>query len=124
MFLLLLKLGISTLASTIKLLVLLMFFIALLFGAHFFTKWYGKNSLNASRFSNIQIVEMRQIVPGKSIVIARIGKKLISFVLTKDNASMLTELQEEDLTAEEMPGSAAVPFREVLQRLKKGDGKK
>lgn len=124
MFLLLLKLGISTLASTIKLLVLLMFFIALLFGAHFFTKWYGKNSLNASRFSNIQIVEMRQIVPGKSIVIARIGKKLISFVLTKDNASMLTELQEEDLTAEETPVSAAVPFREVLQRLKKGDGKK
>lgn len=124
MFLLLLKIDMSTLASIFKLFVLLLFFIALLFGAHFFTKWFAKNSMNSRRNSNIQIVESKQITPGKSIVIARVGNKIVSFVLTKEQACLLTELQEDDLIIEEKTEVQNVTFKEVLQRLKKDANQK
>lgn len=124
MFLLLLKLDMSTLASIIKLVGLLLFFIALLFGAHFFTKWFAKNSMGSGGKSNIQIIESKQILPGKSIVIARIGSKIVSFVLTKEHACMLTELEEDDLKIEEKPEVQNVSFKEVFQRLKKDAEKK
>lgn len=119
MLLLLLKIDMSTLASIIKLFVLLLFFIALLFGAHFFTKWFAKNSMHSNRNSNIQILESKQITPGKSIVIARVGNKIVSFVLAKEQACLLTELQEEDLIIDEKTQNQNVTFKEVLQRLKK-----
>lgn len=123
MFIVLVSLDMSTLASIFKLFVLLLFFIALLFGAHYFTKWFAKNSINPGKNSNIQIIESKQIVPGKSIVIARIGKKIVSFVLAKEQASMLTELQEDDLTIEEKREVQNISFKEVLQRFKKEDGR-
>ena len=124
MFLLLLKIDMSTLASILKLFVLLLFFVALLFGAHFFTKWFAKNSMNSGRHSNIQIVESKQITPGKSIVIARVGNKIVSFVMTKEQACLLTELQEDDLIIEEKTEVQNVTFKEVLQRLKKDANQK
>ncbi len=114
----------STLASIIKLIVLLLFFVALLFGAHFFTKWFAKNTMSSGRTSNIQIIESKQIVPGKSIVIARVGKKIVSFVLTKEQASMLTELEESDLIIEEKTEAQSISFKEVLQHFKKNEGQK
>lgn len=114
----------STLASIIKLIVLLLFFVALLFGAHFFTKWFAKNTMVSGKSSNIQIIESKQIVPGKSIVIARVGKKIVSFVLTKEHASMLTELEESDLMIEEKTEAQNISFKEVLQRFKKNGGQK
>lgn len=114
----------STLASIIKLIVLLLFFVALLFGAHFFTKWFAKNSMVSGKSSNIQVIESKQIVPGKSIVIARVGKKIVSFVLTKDQASVLTELEESDLMIEEKTEVQNISFKDVLQRFKKNDGQK
>lgn len=124
MFLFLVNIDMSTLASIIKLFVLLLFFIALLFGAHFFTKWFAKNGLASGKNTNIQIIESRQIAPGKSIVIARVGKKIVSFVLAKEHASMLTELEEDDLMIEEKTETQNVTFKEVLQRFKKDNGQK
>lgn len=119
MLLLLVTTGVSTFASIIKLIVLLLFFIALLFGAHFFTKWFASNNLIAGKNSNIKVIESKQIAPGKSIVIAKIGNKIVSFVLTKEHASMLTELQEDNLIIEEKTEGHNTSFKEVLQRFKK-----
>lgn len=114
--------GISTLASAFKLLLLLFVFFALLYGAHLFTKVYAKSGYVNAKSMNISVVESQQLVPGKSIVIAKIGTKYVSFVLTKENATFLTELEEEELHfREEMPQSAS--FLEVFRKAKRGNGK-
>ena len=89
--------GMSTLASAFKLVLLLVVFIALLVGAHLFTKWYAKSGFASPKSSNIKVIESQQLAPGKSIVIAKIGGKYVSFVLFKESAEFLTELNEEDL---------------------------
>lgn len=108
---------ISTTASIFKLLLLLIVFFALLYGAHLFTKWYAKSGIVNAKSSNISVIESQQISPGKSIVIAKVGGKYVSFVLFKENAVFLTELKEEDLvfSAKEIKN---VSFQEILKKAK------
>ena len=115
--------GISTLASAFKLIVLLIVFFALLYGAHLFTKWYAKSNYMNIKSANISVIESRQVAPGKNIVIAKIGEKYVSFLLLKDNAVFLTELQEEELTLHnsEVQQMGGVSFRDVLKKVKRGN---
>lgn len=108
---------ISTLSSVFKLVLLLIIFFILLYGAHLFTKWYAKSGIVNARSSNISVIESQQISPGKSIVIAKVGNKYVSFVLFKENAVFLTELTEEELVfqSEEMKN---VSFSEILKKAK------
>lgn len=108
---------ISTLSSVFKLILLLVVFFILLYGAHLFTKWYAKSGIVNARSSNISVIESQQISPGKNIVIAKIGNRYVSFVLFKENAAFLTELNEEELVlqSEDMKNTS---FSEILKKAK------
>lgn len=113
--------GISTLASIFKLVLLLILFFGLLIGAHLFTKWYAKSGYINSKTANISIIESQQLSPGKNLMIAKVGNKYVSFILLKDNAVFLTELEEEDLKI--APSEVQnVSFRDILKKVK--DNKK
>ena len=108
---------ISTLSSVFKVILLLVVFFILLDGAHLFTKWYAKSGIVNARSSNISVIESQQISPGKNIVIAKIGNRYVSFVLFKENAAFLTELNEEELVfqSEDMKNTS---FSEILKKAK------
>ena len=53
--------GVSTLASAFKLIVLLIVFFALLYGAHLFTKWYAKSNYASAKSANVSLIESKQI---------------------------------------------------------------
>lgn len=121
MFLVLTEL--STFASIIKLILLLILFFILLYGAHLFTKWYAKSGYVNAKSSNIQIIETQQVVPGKSIVIAKVGEKYIAFLIMKENAIFLTELSKDELTFEHVVAKTDAPnmtmnFTDVFQKVK------
>ena len=107
----------STLASIIKLILLLIVFIGLLIAAHYFTKWYAKSGHLTSNSSNIAIIESRQVSPGKNIVIAKIGEKYVSFLMMKDNAIFLTDLNQDELSIEEKENTQ-MSFKDVFQNMK------
>lgn len=112
--------GMSTLASAFKLVLLLVLFFVLLIGAHFFTKWYAKSGFVNPKSSNIKIIESQQLAPGKSIVIAKVGGKYVSFVLFKENAEFLTELDEEDLIFyDETSSMQNMSFVDVFKKVKR-----
>ncbi len=117
--------GFSALSSIIQLILFLILFVALLFGAHFFTKWYAKSGIVHSKTSNIEILESQQITPGKNIIIAKIGTKYVSFVLLKENAEFLTELTKDDLVFAEDKVTEPVSFKDMLgkvsQKIKRGN---
>lgn len=115
--------GVSTLASVLKLIVLLIVFFALLFGAHLFTKWYAKSNYASTGSPNISVLESRRIAPGKDIVIARVGETYVAFVMFKENAVFLTKLDEDELTFSP-PQMQNLSFRDVLKKMKRnaGDG--
>ncbi|MBR1741905.1 MAG: flagellar biosynthetic protein FliO [Lachnospiraceae bacterium] len=109
----------SALSNILRLIFLLIVFIALLFGAHFFTKWYGRSGLIHARTANIEILESQQLSPGKNIVIAKIGSKYVSFIVFKEHAAVLTELNEDELIFEERKEPEMVSFKDIFQKVSK-----
>lgn len=87
----------SSTASLIKLILMLLGFIALLFLASWFTKWYVGNQGFRSNAKNIEVIESYSMGPGKSISILRLGKKYVAVTITKDTVQNLVELDENDL---------------------------
>ncbi len=119
----------STFTSIIKLFLLLVLFFVLLYGAHLFTKWYAKSGYVNAKSSNIQIIETQQVVPGKSIVIVKVGEKYIAFLLMKDNAVFLTELSKDELSFDQViqktdVSKMAMNFTDVFQKVKNYNHKK
>lgn len=114
----------STLASAFKLILLLVVFFILLYAAHLFTKWYAKSNFVNAKSSNISIIESQQVSPGKSIVIAKVGEKYVSFLMMKENAVFLTELEKEEITfssPEEQNMSFSEAFKKVANAKKKNN---
>ena len=117
--------GMSTLASLIKLILLLVVFVLILFASYYFTRWYAKSGLVKNQSKNIQIMESYPLGPGKQICIIRLGSRYAAVAISKEQITFLTELQEEDLNmeetvAQEMDFGAA--FEKVLRsKLKKKD---
>lgn len=119
----------STFASVFKLILLLVLFFILLYGAHLFTKWYAKSGYVNAKSSNIQIIETQQVVPGKSIVIAKVGEKYLSFLLMKENAIFLTELSKDELSFDQViqktdPSKMTMNFTDVFQKVKNYNNEK
>lgn len=105
----------STLASAFKLILLLVVFFVLLYAAHLFTKWYAKSNFVNAKSSNISIIESQQVSPGKSIVIAKVGGKYVSFLMMKENAVFLTELEKEEIILSP-PKEQNVSFSEAFKK--------
>lgn len=114
----------SALSDILRLILLLIIFVALLFGAHFFTKWYGKSGLLHAKTKNIEILESQQLAPGKNIMIARIGSKYVSFIVFKEHAAVLTELSESDLDLEKTVEIQKGSFKDIFQKASYGKKKK
>lgn len=120
----------STFTSIIKLFLLLVLFFVLLYGAHLiYQKWYAKSGYVNAKSSNIQIIETQQVVPGKSIVIVKVGEKYIAFLLMKDNAVFLTELSKDELSFDQVIQKTDVSkmtmnFTDVFQKVKNYNHKK
>lgn len=110
----------STSASFFKMILLLILFIVILIAAYYCTKWLAKSGFAGRKTSNISVVESQQIAPGKSIVIAKVGKEYVSFILLKDHATFLTKIPEEDLELEDPQQMQMLSFKDVMSKVKGG----
>ncbi len=112
--------------SVVQLLSVLFIFVAILFGALFVTKWVASFQGLKNRNSNMELVESFRINQTKYIAIVRIGKKYLAVAIGKDEINLLCELNEDELTFQEVNKSLRVDFGSMLERLKKtkADGEK
>lgn len=124
---LLLTSGFSTLASIFKLVFLLIVFVALLFAASWFTKWYAGSAMVRQRHRNISVIENYPFGQGKAIYIVKIGNKYIAVAVAKDTFTVLAELAEEELDLHPIEpmnqGNFGDVFAELIKRQKKQDKK-
>lgn len=110
--------GTSTLASFIKLILLCICFVLILVAAHYFTKWYSRTGMVRNKTQNIQVLETYPLGAGKQICILKLGEKYVAVAVTKEHVTVITELQEEQLTFEELTAGNA-NFGEVFGNMVK-----
>ncbi|MBO5484159.1 MAG: flagellar biosynthetic protein FliO [Lachnospiraceae bacterium] len=115
--------GTSTFASFIKLIILLIFFVLILFASYYFTRWYAKSGMLKNKSQNIHVVESFSMGPGKQICILKLGEKYVAVAVCKEQITVLTELDEGQLSLEEVQ-LQSTSFGEVFGEMVKQQLKK
>lgn len=88
----------------LKLILYLLVFIAILYGAYYFSKAVASYSNGFSKSKYMETVDKLTIARDKSIAIVRIGKKNILLGISGDGLKLIQELEEEDLISAKHTG--------------------
>jgi flagellar protein FliO/FliZ len=110
--------GMSTLASFFKLVMLLIVFILILVASYYCTKWYAKSGLLKNPSSNIQVLESFSLGQGRQICIVQIGDKCLAIAICKEQITFLTELDRDSLM--EKPVVQEGSFQDIFGEQLKG----
>lgn len=77
--------------------VVLLIFVGVLALTFFVTRWVSGYQKGRGSGSNIQLIESAPLTSNKHIQILRIGEKYLAVAVSKDNVTLLTELDEDEL---------------------------
>ena len=84
----------SRVNSFVQFITLLIVFVIVLFLTYYTTKFVGNYQKVSNRYTNFEVVETYRISNNKYIQIIKVSGKYILISVTKDNVTMLTELDE------------------------------
>lgn len=112
--------------SFLRLVGVLLIFIAVLVITYLTTRWMGGFQKAHSYNKNLQIVETIRVGNNKMISIIAVGTKYIVVSIGKDEVHFLTELTEEELKAlpEQQDHTGNESFQNILNKVKNGFTKK
>ncbi len=84
------------------------------------TRFVASKKLAGRSMGNFEVVETYMISRDKFLQLIRIGKKYYVISISKDNVSLITEVQEEEIVVNKSTGSASVTgFADILSSIVK-----
>lgn len=86
--------------------------------SYYSSKWISKIQKRQAYNKNIEVIETFKVTSNKYIQIIRTGEKYLVIAIGKDNISMLTEINEDQLNLvldEEIPKEN---FQEIFNKIK------
>lgn len=109
----------SLFLSSIKLLGLIILFVLIIVACYYVTRFIGSKGVGSIRESNIKVVDSYRINQNQCLLIVAIGKQYYLLASNKDNLTLLTELQEENLSFVGATGTKNIKFQDVFSALTK-----
>ncbi len=107
--------GYNSFLDMITVLLIFVFVIAITL---FTTKYIANYQKVQNAGKNIEVLETYRISQSKYIQIVKIGKKNVAIAVSKDTVTLLTALEEGDISFPEETGEGK-SFKEILASLKK-----
>ncbi len=104
--------------SVVQFLTLLIIFAFVIAITYFTVRWISRVQQGQSKCSNIEIIETKRITNNKYLQIVRAGDKYMLIGIGKDEISMITELNEDELITASAESAANVNFKDVLAKVK------
>lgn len=104
--------------SFLDLITVLLIFVFVIAITLFTTKYIANYQKVQNAGKNIEVLETYRISQSKYIQIVKIGKKNVAIAVAKDTVTLLTSLEEGDITFPEVAGEGK-SFKEILAGLKK-----
>lgn len=106
--------GADTWVQFITTLIIFIFVLALIY---FVTKWIAGYQKGVMGQHNIQVIDTIRITQNQCIQIVKIGNKYLAIGISKDNMTVLTELEEDEIQvfSEE---KKSLSFQEILEQMK------
>jgi flagellar protein FliO/FliZ len=105
--------------SLIQAIFILLLFVAIMFGAYYTSKFVGKHQMNRTKNSNLKIIEVIQVSPGKTVQLIKTGEEFILIGVSKENITFLKSIDKENINLEYMKqfSQAPVSFKEQFQKI-------
>ena len=107
----------SRVNSFVQFITLLIVFVIVLFLTYYTTKFIGNYQKVSNRYTNFEVVETYRISNNKYIQIIKVSGKYILISVTKDNVTMLTELDEKNVVKPEYT-TGQQSFSEIFDKFK------
>ena len=107
----------STKDNILQLLGLLFVFILVLFAAGYVSKFIGNRAMGGFGNRNINVIESFRLDNNKAIQIIRIADKYLAIGISKDNISVLAQLNEEDIIVPSKDENN-MNFKDILKNAK------
>lgn len=107
----------SRVNSFVQFITLLIVFVIVLFLTYYTTKFIGNYQKVSNRYTNFEVVETYRISNSKYIQIIKVSGKYILISVTKDNVTMLTELDEKTVMKPEYT-TGQQSFSEIFDKFK------
>ena len=105
--------------SFFDLITVLLIFIFVVAITLFTTKYIANYQKVQSTGKNIEVLETCKISQTKYVQLIKIGKKYVAVAVSKDTVTLLTALEEEDITFQENAVESK-SFKEILASFKNG----
>ena len=111
--------------SVLKLIGLIILCILIIAASYFTTKFVGQRQLRGSAKSNFRNIDIYRISTNKYLQIVEIGEKYFCIAVSKDNITLIAELDKEDIK-NFPPAPGEKSFKECMSLVlnKKKAGKK
>ncbi len=104
--------------GVLDLLTVLLIFVFVIAITLFTTKYLANYQRVQNAGKNIEVLETHKISQTKYIQIVKIGKKCVAIAVSKDTVTLLTPLEEDDITIPEEVNEGK-SFKEILEGFKK-----
>lgn len=111
--------GYSGIESVLKLIGLIILCIIIIAASYFTTKFVGRREAGMTGESNFKSIDVYRINQNKYLQIIQIGTRYFVIAVSKDNVSVLTELNKEDISFFR-DNSKKMSFKDIMARVTKG----
>lgn len=110
----------SSVSSVVQFITVFILFVFVLILTYITTHWIAKIQKTQIHSNNIKIIETYRVAPNKYIQIVQTGKVFLVLAVCKDNITMLTQLDEEQLNTIEDTSNLNnfESFRTILEKIK------
>lgn len=106
--------------SVVQFITVLLIFAVVLIATLFVTRWLGNYQKQQSMGNNIEVLESTRISPNSFASIIRIGTKYVAVAVSKDNVTLLCELQPDDLADTKDTSANFADFGSIFNKVKAG----
>lgn len=97
----------------------LFIFVAVLALTYFVTRWIARYQQSITPKSKISVLDTYKIAPNKYIQVVKVGEVYLVIAVSKDNVTMLTQLEEDQLGDISLYTEAKdESFAEIMNRIK------
>lgn len=107
----------ASIEGIVQFITVLFIFVFVLAITYFTTRLIGNYQKNTMQSGNINVLETLRISSTKYIQIIRIGDKCFAIAVSKDNITLLGEVDKESLT-DNNSGTSKDSFKDILNRFK------
>ena len=106
-------------SSYAQFIIVLLIFVGVLAVTLWVTRWMSGYQRVRGTDSNIRVIDSQPIGNGKYIQIVRLGDRYYALAVSKDNVSLISELDKDSLIIRE-GSSQAVSFKDILSGIRPG----